>query len=103
MPLTKKLPKLCMLLSLPNLMKPSHLSKKLLLKLNLTLLKPKLNLLLLKPSLKNNKPSKPLPEPVLLLKLKNAEYGKLIMIILKPPELLNNMLLNKSKLFLLKD
>jgi hypothetical protein len=35
--------------------------------------------------------------------LKNAEYGKLIMIILKPPELLNNMLLNKSKLFLLKD
>ena len=85
MPLTKKLPKLCMLLSLPNLTKPLLLSKKLFLKLNLTLLKPKLNLLLLKPSLKNNKPLKPLPEPVSLLKLKNAEYGKLIMIILKPP------------------
>jgi len=103
MPLMKLLPKLTILLLLPNLMKPSLLSKKPLLKLNLTSLKPKLNLLLLKPSLKNNKPSKPLLEPVLLLKLKNAEYGKLITIILKPPELLNNTLLNKFKLFLLKD
>ena len=85
MPLTKKLPKLCMLPLLPNLKKPLLLFKKLFLKLDLTSLKPKLNLLPLKPSLKNNKPSKPLLEPVSLLKLKNAEYGKLTMIILKPP------------------
>ena len=85
MPLTKLLPKLCMLHLLPNLKKPSLLFLKLLLKLNLTSLKPKLNSLLLKPSLPNNKPSKPLLEPVSLLKLKNAEYGKLTMIILKPP------------------
>jgi hypothetical protein len=35
--------------------------------------------------------------------LKNAEYGKLTTITLKLPELLNNTLLNKFKLFLLKD
>ena len=85
MPLTKPLPKLCMLLSLPNLTKPSPLSKKLFLKLDLTLLKPKLNLLPLKPSSLNNKMLKLPLEPVLLLKLKNAEYGKLTMITLKPP------------------
>jgi len=98
MKLTKLLPKLCMLLLLPNSNKPLLPSKKLLLKLNLTSLKPKLNSLPLKPSLKNNKPSKPLLEPVSLLNKKNAEYGKLITITLKPPELLNNMLSNKYKL-----
>jgi len=74
-----------------------------LLKLNPTSLKPKLNSPPLKLILKNNKLLKPLPEPVLLLNKKNAESGRLIMTILKPPEPLNNTLLNKFKLFLLKD
>jgi hypothetical protein len=74
--LMKKPLKLCMLLLLLNSKKPSLPFKKLFLKLNQTLLKPKLASPPLKLSSLSNKLLKLLPELVLLPKLKNAEYGK---------------------------
>jgi len=51
----------------------------------------------------NNKLLKKPPELVLLLKLKNVEFGKLIMTPQKNPELLKEKLLNKFKLSSLRD